>query len=528
MKKLFFIFFIVATVFGCSSSEREVFSKPGILHLNLGGEPTYLNPILLTDSSSHTVVKFIFNGLFKRGTDLSLQPDLLKSYHLSDDGLTYSFFLRDDVRWHDGKLFTAKDVAFTFNKIVEPSTNTVRRSHFIIGGQPVIWQVVNNFTVKAHLSVPYAPFLEALTMQILPKHLLDNDDINVSVFNRSPIGTGPFKFVEWEPAQYVSLKRNENYFKGQPHLEKIILKIIPDTNTALVAFENGELDCVGVPAKDLESIKRLSKLRVVQYLGMNYSYLGINLRRPHLSNINVRQAMAHAVDKPAIIQSVLKGHGQPAHIPSSPLSWAYPIDESVVSKEYNPNLSRELLQNAGYRLDEKGMFRSTTGDLLSFNIVTTQGSQSSKQVAQMLQHYFKEIGIEVSIQLLEWSSFLKILHNPIDPKAYDLVMLGWVFDIFDPDDSYTMWHSSLYPEGGNVNGFSDPVVDMLLEEGRRTQKQSDRYLIYQKLFKRLADQVPYLFLFHAKSNIAVRDWVHGLSEAGPAGLFVNPEQIKIH
>lgn len=512
---------------GCGGGGSVPRPQPGILRLNLGGEPTFLNPILLTDSASHSVVKLMFNGLFKRQTDLSLAPDLVERYSLSSDGLVYTFQLRQGVLWHDGQPFTAQDVAFTFDTIVKPTTNTVRRSHFVVGGEPVSWKIIDTHTIQAQLAEPYAPFLEALTMEILPQHLLDGVDINTAAFNRSPVGTGPFRFDAWESAQYVSVLKNESYFKGVPKLDQIILKIIPDTNTALVAFEKGELDSVGVPAKDLEHISSLSGVNLIQYLGMNYSYMGINLRRPHLDNVLVRQALAHAVDKPALIQAVLKGHGRPAHIPSSPLSWAYPKDESRVRKDYDPAKSRALLQDAGYRLDESGQFMDASGEPLQFNLVTTQGSQSSKQIAQLLQHYFKAVGVHIEIQLLEWSSFLKILHDPIDPKNYDLVMLGWVFDIYDPDDSYTMWHSSLYPEGGNVNGFSDPVVDRLLAEGRRIQSKEARYPIYQQLFERLANQVPYLFLFHAKSHVAVHDWVTGLSEPGPAGLYVHPERVAI-
>lgn len=526
IKGLFLVCFCVFLA-GCSSTKLDVQPQPNVLRLHLGGEPSFLNPILLTDGASHSVVKWVFNGLFKRESDLQLSPDLVEKYILSEDGLTYTFYLRNDVRWHDGELFSAEDVAFTFETIVAPSTNTVRRSHFIIGGKPVRWNVVDETTIQAHLAEPYAPFIEALTMGVLPKHLLATEDINIAAFNRMPVGTGPFKFDAWEPAQYVSLKKNSDYFRGDPLLDQVILRIIPDTNTSLVAFENGELDAVSVPPKDLEVVSRLSGVSLFQYLGMNYSYMGINLRRPHLSDVRVRQAIAHAVDKQSIIQSVLKGFGRPAHIPSSPLSWAYPKDEASVCRVYDPQHSRWLLRESGYEEDDEGYFLDSDGERLSFRLVTTQGSQSSKQIAQLLQHYFKAIGLTIEIQLLEWSSFLKILHEPVDPKDYDLVMLGWVFDIFDPDDSYTMWHSSLYPEGGNVNGFSDALVDHLLEEGRRVQSQSDRYPIYQKLFRRLADQVPYLFLFHAESHVVVRDWVKGLSDPGPAGLFLEPHRLMI-
>ena len=178
------------------------------MFLHLGGEPTYLNPILSTDSPSSAVEGLIFSGLFRTNSNLELEPDLVESYSVNANGTHYTFKLKENIRWHDGAPFTAHDVKFTFDKILDKSTNTVRRSNFILDNEPIQFNVINDFTIDAVLPKPFAPFLIRMALGILPKHLLDNQDINKSPFNRAPIGTGPYKFKTWESAQFIHLEKN--------------------------------------------------------------------------------------------------------------------------------------------------------------------------------------------------------------------------------------------------------------------------------------------------------------------------------
>ena len=181
---------------GCApSSPKKIASDT--LFLRLGGEPTFLNPVLSTDSPSSSVNGFIYNGLLRVNESLELEPDLAESYVISEDGLTYTFKLKPNVKWHDGQSFSAHDVKFTFDTILNPKTNTVRRSNYIIDGQPIQFSVVDELTFQAKLPKPFAPFLVHMGMGIIPKHLFENVDVNKAEYNRSPIGTGPFKFQNW-------------------------------------------------------------------------------------------------------------------------------------------------------------------------------------------------------------------------------------------------------------------------------------------------------------------------------------------
>ncbi|NQU18257.1 MAG: ABC transporter substrate-binding protein, partial [Candidatus Saganbacteria bacterium] len=214
-----------------------------------------LNPILSTDTSSGSVEGPIFNGLTKINEKLEIIPDLAKSWQVSKDGKTWTFVLRDDVFWHDGKPFTASDVKFTFDAILNPKINSVRRSSYIIDGKPIKFKVIDKHTIQAILPKPFAPFLSRIGMGILPKHLLAGKDMNTADFNRKPVGTGPFKFAEWKTGHFVRLVRNNKYHGGKPKLAEIIYKVIPNENASLIALEAGEVDESGIPFKDYSRMK---------------------------------------------------------------------------------------------------------------------------------------------------------------------------------------------------------------------------------------------------------------------------------
>ncbi len=432
-----------------------------------------------------------------------------------------------NVTWHDGQPLTAEDVKFTFDTLINPKTNTVRRGHFVVNGNPIRFNVLDPYTVQAILPQPYAPFLSVLDMGILPQHLLKGIDINTAEFNRNPIGTGPFKFVEWRPDQFIRLTRNDGHFKQPPKLNGIVMRIIPDPTTSLVALKNGEIDLSGLPGKDIEKIKQIDWLDFYTYSRLSYSYIGLNVQKTPFTDQRIRQAIAYAINKQIIIDSVLRGYGDPAHIPSSPLSWAYPTEDRLFTYEYNPKKSHKLIESAGYTYDSTERLFKKNGQPFEFKIVVAQGSKQGEQIAQIVQRSLANIGVTMTIQILEWSSLLKTIHSKESPKPFDAVMLGWGFDINDPDDSYTSWHSSQYPNGGNFNGFINKRADELLDMGRIELDQTVRKKIYAEFFNIVSQETPYVFLFHPRAAVSVHQYVKGLSKPGPAGILHNIENVYI-
>jgi len=504
---------------------KESLDPNGTLNLNLGAEPTYLNPILSTDVPSSTVGGMVFSGLMRVNSDLEMIPDLAASYSISKDGLVYTFKLRKNVKWHDGAPFTANDVKFTFDKILDPKTNTVRRSNYIIDKKKVKFEVIDNHTFRAILPKPFAPFLTHMGMGILPKHLLENEDINTTKFNRNPVGTGPFVFQLWKPDQYVKLTRNDHYFRSIPKLKGLILKIIPDEQTALVALKKGEIDQGGIPSKDFKKLKNHPKFTIYRYDDLNYTYLGFNLKHPFFKNLKVRQAIAHAINKKAIVKGVLKGFGNEADLPSSPVSWAYPLEANIEKLGFNPDKGRQLLAEEGFKLNTSTNTLEKDGKAFEFRIITNKGNKDREKTAQIIQRYLADIGIKVNIQLMEWSSFIKIVNAPIDPKKYDAVILGWSLGL-DPD-GYAIWHSSQYPKGFNFIGYQNSHVDELIVQGRQETIKSKRKSIYGKIFNKIGQEVPYVFLYYPEVLVGVNKRVRGLSKPGPAGLLNEIENVYV-
>ena len=510
------VLLLTASAFGSAPDPN------GKIVFALGGEISIINPILSADSASSAVEGPIFNGLTKINEKLEIVPDLAKSWDVSKDGKTFTFHLRKDVLWHDGKQFTAQDVKFTFASILDPKVNSVRRSDYIIDGKPIKWSVADKYTVEAVLPKPFAPFLSSAGMSILPMHILKGQDINMSSFNQHPVGTGPFKFKEWVSGDHVSLVRNEKYYMGRPLLAEIINKIIPDENSRLIALEAGEIDESDIPAKDIDRVKKLPGVNVFEYDALTYTYLGLNLASPVFSDKRVRQALAYATDRRQLIALIFRGLASPAYSPSSPVSWAY---ESDVSRYlFDRRKAENLLDSAGWKRSGEGI-RQKNGKLLEFTVLVNQGNKEREKAAVILQWQYKKIGVKVNVRVMEWSAMLKILNANKDPKNFDAVIIGWSLGI-DPDQ-YSIWHSSQYPAGLNFVKYKNPNIDKLLESGRTTMSKEGRKQIYSQLQKIIADDQPYIFLWYPKAVVAVSDRVGGLSKPGPAGLFLNIEKVFV-
>lgn len=507
----------------CSGQKSDTPTQK-TLRLRLAAEPGNLNPILSTDVYASTVEGLIFNGLLRVSSNMEMVPDLAESFEASPDGKRYTFTLRKDVQWHDGQPFTAADVAFTMDVLLDPKTNTVRRSQYVIDGVPVKYSTPDSHTIVFELHKPFAPFLIALSMPILPKHLLKDVDINTATFNRRPIGTGPFVFETWQPGQFLMVRRHDRYYRQPAHLDQILLKIIPDTNTALIALEKDEIDALDITAKDLERVKKMPAIGIHTYDQLQYIYMGLNQKNPLFKDPRVREAIVRAIDREALVRHILKKQGTVTYLPGAKASWAYPSDVDAIHP-YDPTASRTLLTEAGFSPNPKTGVRERGGRPLSFILMVPKGNLDRERSAEMIQRYLKAVGVDVSLQLTEFQSLTQTLKSKQDPKPYDAAILGWSLGL-DPD-AYTVWHSKEYPNGFNFVGYNNPKVDALLSQGRTEMDRSKRAEIYHEMLQILAHDAPYVFLYSPKANVAVNKRVTGLAAASPLGVFLDIEDIDI-
>ena len=479
------------------------------------GEPRTLVPILASDSSSGAICSLVFNGLVKYDKDLHLIGDLAERWEVSQDGLEITFYLRKGVKWHDGELFTSKDVEFTYKSLIDPGVRTPYSGDFQMVQK---LEIIDDYTLKVYYKEVFSPGLASWGMNIMPRHLLEKENLNTAKFARNPIGTGPYKFKLWKTGERVELVSNHEYFEGRPYIDRYIYRIIPDTATLFLELRAQAVDYTTLTPiqfrrqTETEFFKR--NFQRFNFPSFGYTYMGYNLTNPKFKDINVRRAINYAVNKEEIIKGVLLGLGRISTGPFIPESWAY--NKDVKPLEYNPAKAKELLKQAGWRDADGDGILEKDGMKFSFTIITNQGNDERRMTAEIIQKRLREVGIEVKIKIIEWSAFVSEF---IDKRRFEAVLLGWGLSM-DPD-MYDIWHSSKTKEGEfNFIGYSNKEVDRLLLEGRQTFNQEEREKVYHGIHEILYNDQPYLFLFVPDALPVLNNRFKGV-EVAPSGIGYN-------
>jgi peptide/nickel transport system substrate-binding protein len=476
------------------------------------GDASYLNPVLSSDSASAQINGLIFNGLVKYDKNLAIVGDLAERWSASPDGLTLTFHLRKNIIWHDGAPFTAEDVIFTYDRLVDPRVKTPFSSDY----EPVkTVTAVDPYTVRVVYRRPFAPAIESWMMGIIPKHVFGTGDFNTNSANRKPIGTGPFIFKEWKTDEKIVLTANPKYFEGQPPISRYVFRIIPDQSVQFLELRNESIDEDSLtPDQWLAYPEFFKHYNKFNYPSYSYTYLGFNLKLPLFSDKRLRQAIGYAINKKEIIDGVLLGKGRAATGPFPPQSWAY--DQSVKDLAYDPARARTLLAELGW-IDTNGDgYLEKSGKPLAFTILTNQGNKMRMLTAEIIQAQLKKVGIKAAVRVVEWSSFV---HQFIDKHNFEVVMLGWSLSR-DPDQ-YALWHSNQTHEGQyNFISYNNTTVDKLLENGRTTYDQAKRKQIYNRIHRIMADDLPCIFLYYPESLVAIHNRFRG-PEVTAAGIGWN-------
>ncbi len=534
MLRINFIFFVLLFLFiSCSSqnNNNSTHTKKYVIKSDNStpcygdklvtgsiGDASNLIPILATDSASHEIAGLVYNGLLKYDKNLNLVGDLAENFSFSKDHLKIIFHLRKNVKWQDGYPFTADDVIFTYNLIMDPKTPTAYRSDY---EYVKTVKKLDNYSIEVIYKRPFAPALSSWTVSILPKHLLEGKNLLNSPLRTHPIGTGPFKFKKWEVGQKIELAANDTYFNGRPYLDGYIYRVIPDSATMFLELKAGKVDLMGLTPvqfkRQTETKFFKENYRKFCYPTFVYTYLGFNLKNKLFKDKKIRQAIAYAIDKDEIINVVLLGLGVKATGPYRPDMWYY--NPNVKKYPYNPEKAKKLLEEAGWRDTDGDGILDKNGKIFEFTIMTNQGNLSRLKAAQIIQKRLGEVGIKVKIRVIEWASFI---NEFIDKKRFEAVILGWSTGI-DPDQ-YDIWHSSKTgPKELNFISFKNKEVDKLLEEGRLTFDREKRKKIYFKFQEILAEEQPYVFLYIPYSLVIVHKRFRNVKLA-PAGITYNLEK----
>jgi peptide/nickel transport system substrate-binding protein len=480
------------------------------------GDANTLLPVLASDSASSEINGLVYSSLVRYDKDLKIEGELAESWEISADNLTITFHLRPGVTWHDGTPFTAEDVLFTYRLYIDPKTPTAYAEQY---RQVATAEVLDPTTFRVSYRQPLAKALISWgELSVLPRHLLEGEDVTKSPLARHPVGTGPFRFVEWKPGEKIVLEANPDYFEGRPYLDRVVYRIIPDESTMFLELQAGGLDTMGLnpiqyqTQTDSPAFKR--QFVKYRYPAFAYTYLGYNLNRPLFQDKRVRQALSYAINKKEIIEGVLLGLGQESTGPYKPGTWPY--NAAVKRYPYDPERARTLLAEAGWTDSDGDGILDKDGKPFAFTIVTNQGNDQRVKSGEIIQRRFREIGVDVKLRVIEWASFL---NEFINPGNFDATILGWTVPI-DPD-GYNVWHSSKTgPRELNFVGFKNAEVDELLEKGRRTLETAERKKYYDRFQEILAEEQPYTFLYVPDALPVVAYRFQGI-EPAPAGITYN-------
>lgn len=524
MRTLLLTMAVSLILFGCDRREtlHPVESHKGpvaygdtIIEGTIGDANTLL-PVLASDSASSEINGLVYSSLVRYDKDLKIEGELAESWEISADNLTITFHLRPGVTWHDGTPFTAEDVLFTYRLYIDPKTPTAYAEQY---RQVATAEVLDPTTFRVSYRQPLAKALISWgELSVLPRHLLEGEDVTKSPLARHPVGTGPFRFVEWKPGEKIVLEANPDYFEGRPYLDRVVYRIIPDESTMFLELQAGGLDTMGLnpiqyqTQTDSPAFKR--QFVKYRYPAFAYTYLGYNLNRPLFQDKRVRQALSYAINKKEIIEGVLLGLGQESTGPYKPGTWPY--NAAVKRYPYDPERARTLLAEAGWTDSDGDGILDKDGKPFAFTIVTNQGNDQRVKSGEIIQRRFREIGVDVKLRVIEWASFL---NEFINPGNFDATILGWTVPI-DPD-GYNVWHSSKTgPRELNFVGFKNAEVDELLEKGRRTLETAERKQYYDRFQEILAEEQPYTFLYVPDALPVVAYRFQGI-EPAPAGITYN-------
>jgi len=483
----------------------------GAFRRTLPSEPVTLNPVVAADMTSYLVYKWIFDPLFDMDKDMHIIPVLVESYNFSDNGLTLTLNLRKDVKWHDGKPFTADDVIFTFDAINDKTVEAInKRAAFEKVSE---YKKIDDYKVVIKFKEAYAPAIYDFVMYIVPKHIYDypkgkGEKFNSHPNNSNPIGNGPYKFVSWKRGESIVLTANKDYYNHSPYIEDIVLRIMPSLETEYSAFLTDSIDLTRLSPELWEKAQTdstiSSKAYLLEYPSRQYFYIGWNGdgSNPFFKSKKIRTAMTYAINIDAFINKILKGHAILCTGPFYPGS-DY-CNPEVKPLPYDPQKAIALLEEEGYKDTNGNGIRDKDGKEFEFECIYAQEARDYQRFLEFFQNDLKRVGVSMKLRPVEWSVFLKRTHT----HKFEAFLSGYSYG--DDPNPFMMYHSSMAQilpsgEGAGENdvSYSNPEVDKLLEEQLRETNPEKRTEILRKIHKIVYEDQPYTYLVVPKNLAAL-------------------------
>lgn len=494
-----------------NGTEETAATGGGTLIVGRGGDSAALDPAIVTDGESLKIAQQVFDTLldYKEGTT-EVMPSLAESWTISDDALTYTFKLREGVKFHDGTDFNADAVVFNFNRWgdtkskykFEGDSFDYYDSMFGPEEDRVIASVTatDPTTVVFKLNKPQAPFLQNLAMTcfgIASPKAIEDEKAN---FKSNPVGTGPFVFKEWKRSDSITLDKNPNYWQeGLPKMDQVIIRSIPDNTARYNALQNGEIDMMeDLSPDDLATLEANPALQKINRPPFNVAYLGFNTTKKPFDDPKVRVALNYAVDKKGLIDAFFAGQAEPAVNPIPPTLWGY--NKSVEDYPYDLAKAKQLLADAGYPngLDQELTFYAMP--------VPRPYMPDGRKVAEVIQASFEQIGVKVKIESPEWATYLEDLKNGTKD---DLFIIGWTGDNGDPDNFFYPLLDKDSIGGNNYSQYDSEEFHDLIVKAQQETDQAERSKLYEQAQVIVKKDAPWVPLVHSTPLLAAKAELKG-------------------
>lgn len=484
------VLFIILGMLGITGCSKQANQKEEVVRQELviaqEGEPKTLDVHNGNDGLSLRINKQIYSRLVESDGDMKIQPGLAKSWKNIDDR-TLQFSLRENIKFHNGDEFTAEDVKFSFERMMKSP-----RISFILPPIEKI-EIVDKYTVNLVTKTPFGPLLAHLSHPavgiVSKKNIVDNKgDLSVV-----PIGTGPYKFIEWKSGDKVVLERNEDYFLGKPNFKKLIYRNIVEGSSRTIGLETKELDvALGISSVDEDTIRTNKHLKILKKPSISYSYIGFNMNNEKFKDLRIRQAINYAIDKQSIIDAILNGSGTLATSPIAPSVFGF--TQKTKAYDYDLEKAKKLMNEAGIKELKTSIY--------------ILGGEQYKQIAEVVQANLKEIGIDLEIKVAESSSYFDITGR----GDHEMFLGSWGTVTGDADYGlYPMYHSSAKGAAGNRTFYSNKNVDEMLELAKVSVDQDKRKELYEKIQIEIVNDVPDVMLYNSVITVGVQQDIEGLN-----------------
>jgi peptide/nickel transport system substrate-binding protein len=464
------------------------------------------NELVSTDYDTNQTMSFmLYTNLVDLDEEMNYEPYLADSFWMSEDGLSLTFRIRDGMQWHDGVPVTADDVVWTYEMSVDDEVAYANRAYFQYVTRAV---KVDDRTVRFEFDTVHSDALMDFTeWSPMPKHLLEDippAEMRNAPFNRQPIGNGPFRFVSWEANQQVVFEANPDFALGRPHLDRVVVRVIPEQTTELTELLTGGIDFMrAVPPAEMKRVEESDEVNSITYPARSYTFLAWNLRNPLFESAEVRRALTMGINRQQIVDALLYGYGTVAVSDVMPFQWEF--NDELEPWPYDPERAREMLARAGWTDTNGDGIIDKDGRPFRFTLRTNQGNDLREDIVVIVQNDLKQVGIAVEPRMVEWNTFI----TDLKAKNFEAAVSGWSVDFkFNPTDLF----STEAIEGKyNYPSYSNPVADSLMMQALMTLDREEAKPLWIRYSEIIHEDQPYTFLYYLEERLGINNRLRGVT-----------------